>query len=407
MSTQAVTPFEAAGKPETLQDLLKKDSYRNRFEQVLGARAPQFISSILSLGTRLKGVEPRSILASAAIAASLDLPIDPNLGFAWIVPYKKNGVMFGQFQLGTKGIIQLAQRTGSYRSMNAEAVNAEVYKGRDEIGEPKIDWEEIDEDKPVEGYVFSFRMINGFTKVCYWSKKKVEAHAKRYSQSYRGGYDSPWKDNFDKMALKTVVANELRRWGMLSVEMQGAFASDHGIKRDIDAPAEFPEPSDEINRPVIDGQAPEQISDAKAETDAGLAPATPAPKAKLKPAPKAPTRTEFTDASPEPEPPAQAPSPEPAPTTPAPQPAEMFGDPEPQPEQTQQTPYDIAAALMERDGVREEELMPLLKRRKITAETTEELRQVSDLVLIDMCRPENWAKVSAQCRLDRKAKTKG
>lgn len=403
MSTQ-VTPFEAASKPETLQDLLKKDAYRNRFDQVLGERAPQFISSILSLGSTMKDVEPRSVIAAAAIAASLNLPIDKNLGFAWIIPYSKNGRKLASFQMGYHGLINLAQRTAAYERLNAEAINAEAYKGRDNVGEPIIDWDLVDPEKPVAGYVFAFKMINGFVKIAYWSKKKVEAHAKQYSQSYRGGYDSPWKTHPDQMALKTVIANELRRWGMLSVEMQGAFARDHSMQRDIDAPAEFPEAADEIARPVIDGQAQvvdKSSNNTASESEAGFAPVQPAPKQpKAKPAPK-------VEPAPTPEPPDPNPvpypelEPEPAQTQQA---AEMFSDPETQAEEGHQvstdTPYDIAVALMAKDKITEAEVMALLKRKKFTAETTEELMQVADRVLIDMAK--NWAMVSAQVRIDRK-----
>jgi len=274
--------MQVATQRETISSLLAQDKYKKRFEQVLGERAPQFISSILSLGATMADVEPRSVLASAAIAASLNLPVNPTLGFAWIVPYKKNGVKYGQFQCGYRGLIQLAQRTGAYSSMNAEAVNAEVYKGRNKVGEPIIDWEALDESKPVAGYVFAFEMINGFSKVCYWSKEKVERHAQKYSQAYRSGHDGPWRENFDRMGLKTVVSNELRRWGMLSVELQGAFAEDHSIHKDIDAPAEFPEAEDGILPARFDGE-PKDPQEEKAEAAAGLAPqqqpAAPAPAA--------------------------------------------------------------------------------------------------------------------------------
>src|SRR5947207_812268 len=106
---------------ETLQSLVKQPAYSERFRQVLGDRAPQFVSSLLQIGNSLYDVEPRSILAAAMTAAALDLPINPNLGFAWIVPYKTGGVKVAQFQMGSKGFIQLALRTGQYRRMNARA----------------------------------------------------------------------------------------------------------------------------------------------------------------------------------------------------------------------------------------------------------------------------------------------
>ncbi len=380
MSNQ-LTPFEAAKQPETLQSLLAAGSYKSRFEQVLGARAPQFISSILSLGSRMRDVEPRSVIASAAIAASLDLPIDPNLGYAWIVPYKKGDKKFGQFQLGSKGLIQLAQRTAAYAGMNAEPVNAEAYKGRNEIGEPIIDWDMLDDEKPIAGYVFAFKMINGFTKVCYWSKEKVERHAKRYSQSYRGGYDSPWKDNFDRMALKTVVANELRRWGMLSVEMQGAFANDHAIRRDIDAPAEFPDIGDDITRPKFD--APE---DTKELAAAGLAPAQPPvepPPAKRKRAAKPAVESAPTAPLESPQPAAPAP---PAATN---QFASLVSD-----------DYNTLRGLMQQSGITDEEVIKLCKERGVMAPELEELMQLADEKIKDLVT--SWPAVAGQIRINRR-----
>jgi recombination protein RecT len=415
----AVAAAKPAG-PETLQSLLAQDKYKKRFEQVLGVRAPQFISSILSLGATMVDVEPRSVLASAAIAASLDIPINPNLGFAWIVPYKKNGVKFGSFQLGAKGVIQLAQRTGAYAGMNAEPVNAEVYKGRNEIGEPIIDWDAIDETKPVAGYVFAFKMINGFTKVCYWSKQKVERHAQRYSQSYRGGYDSPWKDSFDRMALKTVVSNELRRWGMLSVELQGAFAEDHSIRRDIDAPAEFPEASDEIMRPKFDDKiadaadAKATAADERAEAAAGLAPQSPTPS----PAPEQPKRGRKPKAAQPPvEAAAQSPAPIVQPTAPAPA-TTGTATPLPPPAtvtaaQAAQTsagqasfaalasePYNQLRELMDHSKITEPELVRLCKHRGVMKEDQQELLQLADEKIRDLC--ESWPIIAGQIRIDRR-----
>lgn len=421
MSTQ-LAPFEAARQPakkETIASLLAEDRYKKRFEQVLGERAPQFISSILSLGSTLHDVEPRSVLASAAIAASLNLPVNPTLGFAWIVPYKKNGVKYAQFQCGYKGLVNLAQRTGAYGSMNAEPVNAEVYKGRNKVGEPIIDWEALDESKPVAGYVFAFEMINGFSKVCYWSKAKVEQHAQRYSQAYRGGYDSPWRENFDRMALKTVVANELRRWGMLSVELQGAFAEDHAIHRDIDTPAEFPEPMDEITRPRFDG-------DEKAESAAGLAPAQPSQPAAAQQTTVPPAQTEQparrgrakkAEAAPDPAPPVQQ-SASPPPQQPSAPPVQAT-----EPAPTQQTPSaatppptqapaggELFAGpalrqlqeLMAHSQITEPELVIVCKQRGLMDPKSEEIAQMSDKKIADVI--EQWPVMAGLVRINRRKK---
>jgi len=261
MSTQL------AETKNTLKSLINSPQYQNRFKEVLGTRAPQFVSSVLSVGGLLGAdCDPTSIIASAMTAATLDLPVDKNLGFAWIVPYKKSGAKLGQFQMGYKGYIQLALRTGQYQRMNARVINVEAFKGWDEVGEPIIDWAEVDESKETAGYAFAFKLVNGFTKVAFWPKKRVEEHAKRYSQSFRGGYDSPWKSNFDQMALKTVVKNELAKWGIMSIQMENAFRHDQAVKRSPDAEPEFVDGNVEIEKPVFGTVVePEPQSETKPE----------------------------------------------------------------------------------------------------------------------------------------------
>lgn len=226
------TAIQRQDQPRTLKAILQEPGYLHRFEEILGKRTPQFVSSVLSVGNSLgPNCDPMSIVTSAMTAATLDLPVDKNLGFAWIVPYKGKA----QFQMGYKGYIQLGLRTGQYERMNARLVNAEAFQGWDEVGEPIIDWSQIDEAKPTVGYVFAFKLVNGFTKIAYWPRERVEAHAKRYSQSYGGNYDSPWKSNFDQMALKTVIKNELSKWGILSIEMQKAIKLDQAIQEGLDS----------------------------------------------------------------------------------------------------------------------------------------------------------------------------
>lgn len=223
---------------EKLSVLLKSDAYANRFKQVLGERAPQFVSSLIAIGNSMPDVEPRSIIGAAMTAACLDLPIDKNLGFAWIVPYRDGEKKVASFQLGARGYVQLGLRSAQYERMNATAINREVFLGWDAVGEPKLDWDKYDPDQEIWGYFFGFVLVNGFTKTAVWTKEKVTAHARRYSQAFRSGAKI-WKDQFDGMALKTVVANTLRKWGPLSVQMQQAFQSDQTVIRDIDAPPEF------------------------------------------------------------------------------------------------------------------------------------------------------------------------
>jgi len=226
----------------SLKSLLQNPFYEKRFKELLGARSAQFVSSVLSVGNSLGAdCEPTSIITSAMTAATLDLPVDKNLGFAWIVPYRSGNKKQAQFQMGYKGYIQLGLRTGQYERMNARVINAEAFVGWDEVGEPIIDWSKIDETQPSIGYVFAFKLVNGFTKIAYWSKERVQAHAKRYSKSYGGNYSSPWTTDFDPMALKTVIKNELAKWGILSIEMISAIKHDQATKSSLDDDPQYPD----------------------------------------------------------------------------------------------------------------------------------------------------------------------
>src|SRR5262245_1494397 len=178
---------KALAERNPVKALLAQDAMKNRFREVLGERAPQFMASIANVALQLPGVEPMSIIGAANVAALVDLPIDKNLGFAHIVPYSSDGKRVAQFQMGYKGFIQLALRTGQYESMNAKPINDAAWGGWDEIGEPIIHWNKIDESKPAVGYAFAWKLITGFKKTIYWSKEKIDAHAKRYSAAVKSG----------------------------------------------------------------------------------------------------------------------------------------------------------------------------------------------------------------------------
>ena len=208
-----------------IKQFFERDEVKKKFSDMLGKRANQFITSVLQIATSnklLENVEPVSIYNSAAIAATLDLPLNNNLGFAWIVPYAGKA----QFQLGWKGLVQLAQRTGQYKRINVTEVYANQFKAWNALTEELDADFSIDGTGAVVGYCAYFRLVNGFEKVVYWSKEKVTAHGKKYSKSWSNG---PWKDEFDKMAKKTVLKNALSQWGILSIEMQTAFKVDQAV----------------------------------------------------------------------------------------------------------------------------------------------------------------------------------
>mgnify|MGYP002761398146 CR=1 FL=1 len=218
---QAVQAAPKAGIA-LLDAMFKQDSVQARFQRMLGKKSAGFISSVLTVVSQnklLQNVDMRTVLSAASIAASLDLPILPSLGRAWIVPYKGAA----QFQIGYLGYVELAQRSGLYKSINVNTVyEGEVVKWNKFTEE--LTYGEQESDTAI-GYCASFELLNGFRKVVYWTKDAVIKHAKRFSKSYNSS-SSPWQSDFDAMAMKTVLAYTLRHWGPMSIEMQKAMAED-------------------------------------------------------------------------------------------------------------------------------------------------------------------------------------
>jgi len=207
---------------------MSQQNVQNRFEQILGKKAQGFISSVINTvnsSKQLQACDPQTILKSAAVAASLDLPVDKNLGFAWIIPYGNEA----SFQMGYKGYIQLALRSGEYSRLNAVPVYKNQFTHYNALTEELDADFSIDGEGDVVGYAFYFRLVNGFEKQAYWSVDKVTKHAKRFSQAYKAKHSSPWDTDFDQMGLKTVIKNTLAKWGILSIEMQSALKHDQGV----------------------------------------------------------------------------------------------------------------------------------------------------------------------------------
>lgn len=203
-----------------LDAMFKQDSVQSRFQRMLGKKSAGFISSVLTVVSQnklLQNADMRTVLSSASIAASLDLPIIPSLGRAWIVPYKGAA----QFQIGYLGLVELAQRSGLYKSINVVTVYEGEVTHWNKFTE-EIEYGEAESDVAI-GYCASFELLNGFRKVVYWTKDAVIKHAQRFSKSYGNG---PWKSDFDAMAQKTVLAYMLRHWGPMSIEMQKAMDAD-------------------------------------------------------------------------------------------------------------------------------------------------------------------------------------
>lgn len=212
-----------------LKQYFDSPGIKSKFQELLGQRAPAFLTSLLQVANgneTLRACSPVSIFNSAATAATLDLPINQNLGFAWIVPFKGQA----QFQMGYKGYIQLAQRSGQYSRINAIAVYSNQFKSWDELTETLVADFSVEGSGDVAGFVAYFRLLNGYQKTVFWSKEKVWNHARKFSKSL--GDKSIWNTDFDSMALKTVIKNMLSKWGILSVEMQKAIQVDQAVIND-------------------------------------------------------------------------------------------------------------------------------------------------------------------------------
>lgn len=213
--------------------MLRNPNYQKRFEEMMGKeKAQKFISSVLQVVNNnklLTKADPKTVINAAATAAAMDLPINQNLGFAYIVPYKGAA----QFQMGYKGFIQLAQRSRQYKTIGALT----VYESQFVSWDPFSETLDIDMTKPEEGEIVGFAahfsLVSGFRKVVYWPIEKIKAHATKFSQSYSRG-SGPWKDHFDAMGQKTVIKDMLGKYGPMTMEdpMHMAITADQSVQHD-------------------------------------------------------------------------------------------------------------------------------------------------------------------------------
>jgi recombination protein RecT len=247
--------------------MLNSDSVKNRFMEIMGEKAPAFITSILSAvhkNALLARCEPQSIIASALVAATLDLPVDSNLGFAAIIPY--GGV--AQFQIMYKGFIQLALRSGQYKNINVGPIYEDEFESYDiitgdvHIRQVEDGFRDNDMQDKIIGYAAFFRLLNGYERIEYWSLKKLAAHGERYSKSFKKD-SSLWKTDPHVMYAKTVLKNTLSKWGILSVSMQTAMITDQAAIKNFDRPL------DGDNVDYVDNR--EDGETARAEDGAGAA----------------------------------------------------------------------------------------------------------------------------------------
>ena len=231
-------------KKTTFSTFITSDAIKTKINQMVAGRdGAKFITSLISLVSNnpmLAECEHSTILSSALLGESLKLSPSPQLGQYYMVPFNdnKNGRKVAQFQIGYKGYIQLAMRSGQYRDLDVIEVREGEYKGKDAFtGKARVEFIEDDNERlklPIIGYFAYFELLNGFRKSLYWTKEKMEQHALTYSQAYKtdvkkGWNMSFWSKDFDAMAFKTMLRQLISKWGIMSVEFQTAYTNDMGV----------------------------------------------------------------------------------------------------------------------------------------------------------------------------------
>tara|TARA_R110000772_G_C13310310_1_gene440352 strand:- start:20795 stop:21679 length:885 start_codon:yes stop_codon:yes gene_type:complete len=215
----------------TFKELIKIDSVKERFGEILGKGSAAFLVSVLNCvqnNDKLQACEPNSILMAAAVSATLKLPVDPSLGMAYIIPYGKKA----QFQIGYKGIIDLCHRSQQFSLINVTPVYEGEFLEVDHLsGEYKFEWNQDQDERKkmkITGYVAFFKLLNGFSKSYYMTDLEVSAHGSKFSKTYNFA-SGIWKKDRVGMAKKTVLKLLLDKYAPKSVEMGMAFKTDQAV----------------------------------------------------------------------------------------------------------------------------------------------------------------------------------
>lgn len=281
---QQKMPFSVAVNTPSMQKLIANALH----DPARCARFTASIVSAVSVNQALQNCDRNTVISGALLGESLNLSPSPQLGQYYLVPFnnKKKGIQDAQFVLGYKGYVQLALRSGQYKSINVEIVKQGEYKGRDPMtGDPRFQFLEDDDEwerLPVIGYMASFEYLNGFRKVLYWSKEKMMNHADRYSAAFsrkayenlmagnipQGDmwkYSSFWYKDFDSMAKKTMLRQLISKWGIMSTDMQSAYESDSRVIDETESGQLVPQVEEESPQQLEEPQAAAQIPTQPAE----------------------------------------------------------------------------------------------------------------------------------------------
>lgn len=248
---------------------LAKDKVKAQIDDVVGKMNSQrFVSAVVSAvnnNPALQDCTNQSIFSAALLGEALNLSPSPQLGHYYMVPFNNKDGKVAQFQLGYKGYIQLALRSGQYRKLNVIAIKAGELIRFDPLNEDievnLIADEDEREEAETAGYYAMFEYMNGFRKVIYWSKAKMERHALKYSQGYRAkkGYTF-WEKDFDGMAFKTMLRQLISKWGIMSIEMVTAMDSDMAVIRE-DGTKEYVDNIEDEQPIIIDGEVTGESED--------------------------------------------------------------------------------------------------------------------------------------------------
>lgn len=253
---------------QTFSAFLSTDAMKKKINEMVGGeKGQQFITAIISAvstNPQLAECDHSTILSAALVGQALNLSPSPQLGQYYMVPFNDNkrGCKVAQFQIGYKGYIQLAIRSGYYKKLNVLAIKEGELVKYDALNEDievkLIEDEEEREKAPTIGYYAMFEYLNGFRKTLYWTKKHMEAHAEKYSMGYKAhkGYTF-WEKDFDGMAYKTMLRQLISKWGIMSVDMQKAMESDMAEIKE-DGTYEYVDNEYEVTEPIQEETQQEQ-----------------------------------------------------------------------------------------------------------------------------------------------------